>query len=128
MVQVHVGMLGWSEVEERIGRDQAGSVLNYYGVAGINQLQRVAMEESRLGIPLLFGNDVIHGYRTIFPVPLAMSCTWEPGLVEAAARIAAEEASADGPDMVYAVEPGAFKVWIGPNAAEGLEGTFRVFC
>ncbi|MGD9146446.1 MAG: glycoside hydrolase family 3 N-terminal domain-containing protein [Anaerolineae bacterium] len=102
MVQVHVGRLGWSEVEERIRRGQAGSVLNYYGVAGINRLQRIAVEESRLGIPLLFGNDVIHGYRTIFPIPLAMSCTWDPALVESAARIAVEEASADGTDWVFA--------------------------
>ncbi len=54
------------------------------------------MERSRLKIPLLFGLDVIHGYRTIFPVPLAMASTWDPQLVEQAARVAAQEASADG--------------------------------
>jgi len=102
MVQVHMDTPGRSELEARIRRGQAGSVLSFYGATGINSLQRIAVEESRLGIPLLFGNDVIHGYRTIFPIPLAMSCTWDPGLVEEAARIAAEEASADGTDWTFA--------------------------
>jgi beta-glucosidase len=102
MCQIHVDTLGRSQGEERIRRGQAGSVLTVYGAAKINQLQRIAVEESRLGIPLIVGNDVIHGYRTIFPIPLAESCTWDPGLVEEAARIAAEEASADGTDWTFA--------------------------
>ena len=77
-------------------------MLTVYGASEINRLQRIATEESRLGIPLLIGNDVIHGYRTIFPIPLAESCTWDPGLVQEAARIAAEEASADGTDWTFA--------------------------
>ncbi len=102
MVQIDLGALGRAEGEERIRQAQAGSVLSFYGAAEINQLQKVAVEESRLGIPLLVGNDVIHGYRTIFPIPLAESCIWDPNLVEEAARIAAEEASADGTDWNFA--------------------------
>ncbi|UCC65302.1 MAG: glycoside hydrolase family 3 C-terminal domain-containing protein [Anaerolineae bacterium] len=102
MVQIHMEQLGPGEGEARIRRGQVGSVLTIYGAAKINRLQRIAVEESRLGIPLLIGNDVIHGYRTIFPIPLAESCTWDPDLVEEAARIAAEEASADGTDWTFA--------------------------
>ncbi|MEJ5199307.1 MAG: glycoside hydrolase family 3 N-terminal domain-containing protein, partial [Anaerolineae bacterium] len=68
----------------------------------INALQRLAVEESRLGIPLIVGNDVIHGFRTIFPIPLAESCTWDPALLERAAHAAAEEASACGTDWIFA--------------------------
>ncbi len=60
------------------------------------------MEESEAGIPLIFGNDVIHGYRTIFPIPLAISCTWDPALAREAARMAAEESSADGTHWTFA--------------------------
>jgi beta-glucosidase len=102
MCQIQVDSLGRSEGEDRIRQGQAGSVLTVYGASTINQLQRIAVEESRLGIPLIVGNDVIHGYRTIFPIPLAESCTWDPGLVQEAARIAAEEASADGTDWAFA--------------------------
>jgi len=96
MTQIHMGELSWAEGKDRIRRGQVGSVLTIYGASKINDLQRIAIKESRLGIPLLIGNDVIHGYRTIFPIPLAESCTWDPGLLQDAARIAAEEASADG--------------------------------
>ncbi|MBI2266506.1 MAG: beta-glucosidase BglX [Armatimonadetes bacterium] len=73
-----------------------GSVLNCFGAAKTNELQRIAVEESRLGIPLLFGYDVIHGYRTIFPIPLGQAATWNPALVEKGARAAAVEASSEG--------------------------------
>lgn len=66
------------------------------GVERIRDLQKLAVEESRLGIPLLFGMDVIHGYETIFPIPLGLSCTWNMEAIEQSARIAAIEASADG--------------------------------
>jgi len=82
--------------QELIAKGQLGSLLNVTGAAKTNALQRVAMEQSRLKIPLLFGLDVIHGYRTIFPVPLGMAATWEPQLVEQASRIAAQEATAEG--------------------------------
>ena len=65
------------------------------------KLQKIAVEESRLGIPLLFGLDVIHGYKTIFPIPLAMSCSWDSTLIERSARIAAIEASSNGVTWTY---------------------------
>jgi beta-glucosidase len=79
-----------------------GSVLSINDLRHINRLQHIAVEESRLGIPLLIGNDVIHGYRTIFPIPLAESCTWDPGLIERTARVAATEAGANGTNWIFA--------------------------
>jgi beta-glucosidase len=73
-----------------------GSMLNSLGAAHNNELQRVAVEESRLHIPIIYGYDVIHGYRTTFPVPLAMAASWNPDILEKAAHIAAVEASAEG--------------------------------
>ena len=102
MVQISVRDMAGEEGEERIRRGQAGSVLTVYGAAETNRLQRIAVEESRLRIPLIIGNDVIHGFRTIFPIPLAESCTWDPGLVQAAARIAAEEATSHGTHWNFA--------------------------
>jgi beta-glucosidase len=67
-----------------------------------NKLQRIAVEQSRLGVPLIFGNDVLHGFRTIFPIPLAQACAWEPELVEHTAAIAACEAAAAGVDWTFA--------------------------
>lgn len=84
----------------RTGR--IGSVLNLSEPQLTNQLQRIAVEESRLGIPLVIGADVIHGFRTVFPIPLAEACTWNPALLEQAARVAAEEASAVGIDWIFA--------------------------
>lgn len=91
-----------SDPAAAIGSGAVGSLLSIVELAKINHYQRIAVEESRLGIPLLIGNDVIHGYRTIFPIPLAESCTWDPALLERAARIAAEEASACGTDWIFA--------------------------
>jgi beta-glucosidase len=87
---------GRSKVEESIQRGEVGSFLNVVDPALSNRLQRVAMEQSRLKIPLIFGLDVIHGYRTTFPVPLALSATWDANLVERVSRIAAEEATSSG--------------------------------
>jgi len=67
-----------------------------------NKLQRTAVEESRLGIPLIIGADVIHGYRTIFPLPLAESCSWNPELMEQTAALAAAEAATMGVNWIYA--------------------------
>ena len=67
-----------------------------------NKLQRIAVEQSRLGIPLIFGNDVLHGFRTVFPIPLAQACAWEPELFERTATIAAREAAATGVDWTFA--------------------------
>ena len=87
---------GRSNVEEAVRRGEVGSFLNVTDPALGNRLQRIAMEESRLKIPIIYGLDVIHGYRTIFPVPLALSATWDAELVERVSRISAAEATASG--------------------------------
>lgn len=79
-----------------------GATLNVRGVKNVNELQRAAVEQSRLKIPLLFGFDVIHGYRTIFPVPLAEAASWDPATVERAAAVAAAEAAAAGVRWTFA--------------------------
>jgi beta-glucosidase len=84
------------EERTRIREGRVGSYLNVAGAEQSRALQRVAVEQSRLHIPLLFGLDVIHGYRTIFPVPLAMAASWDPSVPERAARVAAAEAAASG--------------------------------
>ena len=81
---------------------QVGSMLNVIGVDEIRALQKIAVEETRLGIPLIFGHDVIHGYKTIFPIPLAESSSWDLDLMEKSARVAASEASADGLNWTFA--------------------------
>ena len=83
-------------------RGGAGSVLWLNDTKRFNELQKVAVEESRLKIPLLFGLDVIHGYRTIFPVPLAMAASWDPSVHERAAAVAAKEARAAGIHWTFA--------------------------
>ncbi len=79
-----------------VAAGKIGSLLNLTGAKETNELQRIAMTRSRLKIPILFGLDVIHGYRTVFPVPLGLAATWDPELVERAAAAAAREASAEG--------------------------------
>lgn len=84
---------------------RAGRIGSYNGVgdaATANRLQRIAVEETRLGIPLFFGYDVIHGFRTVTPIPLGESCAWDPDLWERTARLAAREASAAGVHMTFA--------------------------
>lgn len=84
---------------------RAGRVGSYNGIdcaATANRLQKIAVEETRLGIPLIFGYDVIHGYRTVSPIPLGESCAWEPSLWERTGRMAAEEATAGGVHMSFA--------------------------
>ncbi|MDR2086947.1 MAG: beta-glucosidase BglX [Dysgonamonadaceae bacterium] len=79
-----------------------GSILNEVNPEVINRLQKTAVEESRLGIPILFGRDVIHGFKTIFPVPLGQAASWNPQLVEAGARVSAVEASSAGIRWTFA--------------------------
>ena len=79
-----------------------GSFLNLTGAAATRDAQRIAVTESRLHIPLIFGHDVIHGYRTIFPIPLGEAASWDPEAVEAAARVAAREAAAAGVHWTFA--------------------------
>ncbi|HEX6609019.1 MAG TPA: glycoside hydrolase family 3 N-terminal domain-containing protein, partial [Chloroflexia bacterium] len=91
-----------ADLEELIRAGRVGSIFGTADVALINRCRRAAVEGSRLGIPLIVGNDVIHGLRTVFPIPLAEASTWDPPLLEQAARIAAEEASATGTDWIFA--------------------------
>jgi beta-glucosidase len=86
----------------KVRRGEVGSYLHVAGAAPLQELQRVAVDESRLGIPLLFAMDVVHGYRTIFPVPLAMAASWDPSAAEEHAAIAAREASAGGLHWTFA--------------------------
>src|SRR4030095_3039847 len=87
---------GRTDDKDMIRKGQVGSLFNVTGSRETNALQRIAVENSRLHIPLIFGLDVIHGYRTTFPIPLGLAATWNPEVVEKAARVAAQEASAGG--------------------------------
>ncbi len=103
--QMSQASLGGQLTEERqaeIRKGRWGSFLNAGPVEVKREAQRIAVEESRLGIPLIFGRDVIHGYRTVFPIPLGQSASWDPELVERAARIAAKEAAAMGIHWTFA--------------------------
>lgn len=93
---------GRGDYRDMIAAGQIGSLLNVTGAKETNELQRVAMTRTRLKIPLLFGLDVIHGYRTVFPVPLGLAATWNPELVERTAAVAAREAAADGVRWTFA--------------------------
>lgn len=93
---ITTGQAKSSDIAGKIKRGEVGGLFNLKGVEKIRDVQKLAVESSRLGIPLLFGMDVIHGYETIFPIPLGLSCTWDMKAIEESARIAAVEASADG--------------------------------
>lgn len=95
-------MVADSVLYERIRQGQLGSILNEINTATINALQRVAVNESRLGVPLVVGRDVIHGFRTIFPIPLGQSASWSPELVEKANAVAAKEARSIGIHWTFA--------------------------
>ena len=88
--------------EEAVRQGQVGSFLNPDTAETVNKLQKIATEESRLKIPLIFGIDVIHGYRTLFPIPLGQSCSWNPTLIQSAAHVAAVEASSAGIRWTFA--------------------------
>jgi beta-glucosidase len=100
----------WDQTGPIVGSDNGkfiregnmGAMLNAMSVKGTRDLQKVAVEESRLGIPLLFGYDVIHGHRTIFPINLGMAASWDLNMIEQSSRIAAEEASAEGIHWTFA--------------------------
>jgi beta-glucosidase len=92
---------GRESYDAMVADGQVGSLLNVADAKKANAFQHIAMEKSRLHIPLLFGLDVIHGYKTIFPVPLGMASSFDPALVQATARMAAQEASADGIRWVF---------------------------
>ncbi|HTJ31294.1 MAG TPA: glycoside hydrolase family 3 N-terminal domain-containing protein, partial [Acidobacteriaceae bacterium] len=87
--------------DDLIAKGGVGSILWQMNVPEINRLQHIAMEKSRLHIPIIFGFDVIHGYRTVFPVPLAMASSWDPSVEEQAQRIAAQDARAAGLEWTF---------------------------
>ncbi|MCS7105081.1 MAG: beta-glucosidase BglX [Thermofilaceae archaeon] len=97
---VHPGAV--KEFTHLLEKGLVGSFLNLLGAENVNEVQRIAVEKSRLGIPLLMGFDVIHGYKTIFPIPLAMASSWDPEVVKKACEVAAREASADGVKWTFA--------------------------
>jgi beta-glucosidase len=88
-------------VDEKIEKGLVGGVFNTFTPQAVKKLQELVMTKSRLKIPLLFGYDVIHGHKTIFPIPLGLSATWDLDLIEKSARIAAREASADGLNWTF---------------------------
>jgi len=90
-----------SDYKELVSKGRLGSIFNLTGASETNAMQKIAVEKSRLHIPLLFGLDVIHGFRTEFPVPLALSATWDPALVEQTARVAAKESRHAGVRWTY---------------------------
>jgi beta-glucosidase len=103
--QLHSVVDAWrvrDDHRDLIPRGLVGSFLNVRGARNINEAQRLAVEGSRLKVPLLFGFDVIHGYRTIFPIPLGEASSWDPSVVERSARVAAAEAAATGLKWTFA--------------------------
>ncbi len=94
--EITTGQAKSSDVAKKIEKGLVGGLFNLKGVERIRDVQKLAVENSRLGIPLIFGMDVVHGYETVFPIPLGLSCTWDMAAIEQSARIAAKEASADG--------------------------------
>ncbi|MEQ9299515.1 MAG: beta-glucosidase BglX [Cyclobacteriaceae bacterium] len=100
---INTGLAQSTGIIAQIKDGQVGGLFNIRGVEKIRQTQQVAVDESRLGIPLLFAMDVIHGYKTVFPIPLGLSCTWDMDLIERTARIATQEATAEG--IVWTFSP-----------------------
>ncbi len=103
MNQVHAGDMDPVEaLGDALRAGEIGSVINQVDVSTVNELQRIAVEESRLGIPLLVGRDVIHGFKTVMPIPLGQAATWNPDLVRQGAHIAALEAAKSGVNWTFA--------------------------
>lgn len=92
----------FEELAARVRKGEVGSILNVVNPEEVNKIQKIAVEESRLGIPLIVSRDVIHGYKTIFPIPLGQAATFNPEVVKEGARVAAIEASADGIRWTFA--------------------------
>lgn len=90
-----------SDIGKKIEQGLVGGLFNIKGVGKIRDVQKVAVEKSRLKIPMIFGMDVIHGYETTFPIPLGLSASWDMDLIQRSAQIAAQEASADGINWTF---------------------------
>ena len=99
--EIVTGQAQSSNVADKIRNGQVGALLNLKGADRILELQKIAVEESRLGIPLIFCMDVIHGYETVYPIPLALSCSWDMEGIRQSATVAACEASADGINLTF---------------------------
>ncbi len=95
------GQASNSDIGKKIKEGKVGGLFNIKSVEKIKAVQKVAVEETRLKIPMIFGMDVIHGYETVFPIPLGLSCTWDMKAIERSAQIAAQEASADGINWTF---------------------------
>ncbi len=93
---IPTGSVVSTDVEVKVKAGQVGGIFGVYGPERVRQAQKLTVEESRLGIPMLFGADVIHGYKTTYPIPLGLSCSWDMELIEKTTRMAAVEATADG--------------------------------
>ncbi len=98
---ITTGKANSSNIAKKIEEGKVGGLFNIKSVEKIREVQKVAVEKSRLKIPLLFGMDVIHGYETTFPIPLGLSCTWDMNLIEQTARMAALEATSDGINWTF---------------------------
>ena len=99
--EIVTGQAKSSDVAGKIKRGEVGGLFNLKGVKNIKEVQKIAVEQSRLKIPLLFGMDVIHGYETVFPIPFSLSCSWDMEAIKRSAQIAATEASADGINWTF---------------------------
>lgn len=93
---IPTGSVVSTDVEEKIKTGRVGGIFGIYGPEKVRQAQKLAVEGSRMGIPMIFGADVIHGYKTTYPIPLGLSCSWDMELIEKVSRMAATEATADG--------------------------------
>jgi len=93
---IPTGSVVSTDVEGKIKSGKVGGLFGVIGTEKVKQAQDIVMKESRLKIPLLFGSDVIHGHKTIFPIPIGVSCTWDTALIRQSAIVAASEATADG--------------------------------
>src|ERR1017187_6027110 len=89
------------DVDDKIRKGSVGGLFGISGPDKVRQAQDIAVKNSRMHIPLIFGLDVIHGHKTVFPIPLGLSCSWDTALIEKSARIAGTEASADGLDWAF---------------------------
>lgn len=98
---ITTGQAQSSDIAKKIEEGLVGGLFNIKSVEKIKEVQKIAVEKSRLKIPLIFGMDVIHGYRTTFPIPLGLSCSWDMEMIEKTARVAANEASADGLNWTF---------------------------
>ncbi|MGC9344083.1 MAG: beta-glucosidase BglX [Bacteroidales bacterium] len=98
---ITTGLASNTGIVPKIREGKVGALLNIRGVEKIHETQRIAVEESRLGIPLIFAMDVIHGYKTLFPVPLALASSWDMEMIEKTAKVAANEASLEGISLTF---------------------------